>query len=422
MFRSVKASRLTASLLEGAFPWLPWVAQPQFHLAVGEKSLCQQSDVAPDAPMRDYGMELLCRAKSLGWTAETMRKLRVHSMSTDKRILEVVEWLNSLGIADKDAGDVVRRFPRVVSHKTDTLQERVESLAWKLNLSKAQAFQIFISYPMVASKSDEKLAITFSYLSTLGIPPDRIAKMVFNYPPLLGLDIEAKVNSFRAVFKSCCDVPEHRFVKMMTSYPRALGISAETLTQKLKYLQSIGVEKSHFVRLVVSSVWGLSIENKMKPNVEWLKDKGCSEEEIAKVVGRDRLFLAYSIEKLDRNYDILKKLGLSDEDIVRVFKSNPKIFGLALDGVNMQSKFNFVSTKLREEVGQFIAKFPSFLNLSLKKRLAPRFAFCRKCGMEGPLPKLAFTAADKTFCESVVKRPLEEYGAFLTKWEADHRG
>ena len=77
---------------------------------------------------------------------------------------------------------------------------------------------------------------------------------------------------------------------------------------------------------------GQSIDDKLKPNLQWLSQLGLSKNEVAKVVATWPRILGYSIEKkLKPTVQWLLNFGLGTTQVAKAVACNPRIVGYSIE-------------------------------------------------------------------------------------------
>lgn len=294
------------------------------------------------------------------------------------------------------------------------MSTKVEYLMKELNITKAEFLTVAKKFPGILTKSIKKLSTTCTIFKEMGASPGQISKIVTQCPTLFGLENTSRCIGLTEIIQDRCNVSGEELLRIFVRHPRVLTFSLEKVAQNIDYLIALGMPPKRVLSLKCSALWGRSIENAIVPCLEWLRERGLDNEQIVAVLAVEPLVLAYSREKLDRNYQVLTDLSLSKEQIAKIYIRSPKIFGLNLCTPNNRSKMEFIKKNMNSDVGAYLAKCPQILNLSLKKRIAPRFAYLSLNG--ATINIKALTVSDTNFCLNIVKKPEEEYLEFLSSW------
>ena len=128
------------------------------------------------------------------------------------------------------------------------------------------------------------------------------------------------------------------------------------------------------------SVLGFSIEEYLRPKVQWLEDLGLKQHQVVKTVSRFPALLSYSIERnLDLKLAWFLDLGLSKFQIAKMIVAYPSLLSLSLED-NLKRKAQwFMDLGLsQDEVAEVIVVFPPFLAYSVDKNLEPKRVLLQK--------------------------------------------
>ena len=120
----------------------------------------------------------------------------------------------------------------------------------------------------------------------------------------------------------------------MATFPAILGYSIEqNLKPTVQWLLDLGLSKTQVVKIVASKpqVFGCSIEQNLKPKVQWLLDVGLNKTQIAKVVTTFPPILGLSIEKNCKPKYILLVGTFGPDYSAQLIARFPPILGYSRD-------------------------------------------------------------------------------------------
>ncbi|KAL3693124.1 hypothetical protein R1sor_006775 [Riccia sorocarpa] len=180
-------------------------------------------------------------------------------------------------------------------------------------------------------------------------------------------DLEEKLK-----FLETCGLGDNQLLQMRKRLPSAvkntfLKLSMKKLIEVATFLdEEVGVERKDFGNLLFANPYiaGSSVEECLRPKVQFLRERGITKEEMGKMVLRSPQILTYSLEgKLLAIEQKLLEVGLKDGEIGRVFVRYPALIGTSI------SKFDKNVESLKEagisEVAKAIFKIPQIMSLSL---------------------------------------------------------
>ena len=153
--------------------------------------------------------------------------------------------------------------------------------------------------------------------------------------------------------------------KVVATAPQTLGYSIEqNLKPTVEWLSELGLSKAQVAKVVSAfpNVCGYSIEKKMA-SVHWLLYFGLSRSEVASTLAVKPQILGYSLERnLKPKVRWLQDWGLQRDQILR----HPVILGLSM--TNLKSKVNRLNDVLtKEQVIDLIARSPGVLGYSAER-------------------------------------------------------
>ncbi|KAG6550756.1 hypothetical protein Mapa_007660 [Marchantia paleacea] len=201
-------------------------------------------------------------------------------------------------------------------------------------------------------------------IGTEGAEPS-VATQFNNIP-----DLEEKLK-----FLETCGLGDNQLLQMRKRLPSAvkntfLKLSVKKLIEVATFLdEEVGVENKDFGNLLFANPYiaGSSVEECLRPKVEFLRQRGITKEEMGKMVLRSPQILTYSLEgKLLAIEQKLLEVGLKDDEIGRVFVRYPALIGTSI------SKFDKNVQSLKEagisDVARAIFKIPQIMSLSLDNK------------------------------------------------------
>lgn len=292
----------------------------------------------------------------------------------------------------------------------EKLRAKVAHLEAMLDMEVGGVLELVRKFPSLLGKSMEKMSATRNVLKAMGASQAQIKHIIMSSPQVFGLETASRVSNLGDKIRERCELSEEDLVRILSRHPRLLTMNVEKLAATMDFLIGQGMAPEKVISLKCSSLWGRSIENCILPSLEWLKGKGLDSKQIPVVLAKEPLVLAYTNEKLDRNHRVLMDLSLNNEEILQIYVRNPRIFGFNLAKPNMKSKMDFIENKLKKDVGKYLLTYPQFLNLSLKERIVPRYAYLSTHGFS--LVFKYFSVSDAYFCSKFIKKSEKEYQKF----------
>ena len=183
---------------------------------------------------------------------------------------------------------------------------------------------------------------------------------------------------------------EQGFTAVHVSMMRAKRFSARqsidnNLKPKLQWLSQLGLTKTQVAKAVATfpAILGYSIKQNLKPTVQWLLDMGLSKAQVAKVVATHPATLGLSIEQnLKLTVQWLRDLGLTKTQVAKVVATNPAILGYSIEQ-NLKPTVQWLSDLglSTTQVAKMVARKPNILGYSIEQNLKPTVHWLQDLGL-----------------------------------------
>ncbi|CAL9083584.1 unnamed protein product, partial [Musa textilis] len=247
---------------------------------------------------------------------------------------------------------------------------------------------------------DSVLGLFKSY----GFDNTQVKAVISANPRWLLLDVEKTLAPrFRALQDlgfSCSDITH-----LVRSNKHVINHKSETIVSKIQLWQRLVGSNDFLVKLCKRHRWflGASIEKRIRPNIEILRDCGITDQKLSMILRRHPYLIIQKAEALkasisrvenlgvartsgmfpqtlkvvhmitEKNFkahlEFFKGFGWSEDDFLAAFRKCPTLVGVSLK--SLQRKMEF----LVNEAGcapSYLALRPLILLMSLEKRLIPR--------------------------------------------------
>ncbi|THU43723.1 hypothetical protein C4D60_Mb00t12060 [Musa balbisiana] len=237
-----------------------------------------------------------------------------------------------------------------------------------------------------------------------GFDNTQVKKVISAKPQWLLVDVEKTLApKFRALQDlgfSCSDITH-----LVSSNNGVISHKPQTIVSKIKFWQGLLGSDDSFVKLCKNNRWflGFSIERRIQPNIEILRDCGITDQKLSTILRRHprlivqkaealkalishvenlgvsrtsgmfpptlKVLLMISKKNFKDHLEFFKGFGWSEDDFLAAFRKSPMLVGLSLK--SLQRKMEF----LVNEAGctpSYLAFRPDILLMSLEKRLMER--------------------------------------------------
>ena len=174
--------------------------------------------------------------------------------------------------------------------------------------------------------------------------------------------------------------------KVVVTHPQVLSCSIEdNLKPTVDWIKGLGLKQTQVAKVVarLPAVLGYSVEDNLQPKVDWIKGLGLNQAQVAKVVVRLPSVLGYSIEaNLQPTVDWIKGLGLNQMQVAKVIVSHPQVLGLSIED-NLQPTVDWIKGLLlnQAQVAKMVVRFPHLLSYSIENNLQPTVDWIKGLGL-----------------------------------------
>ncbi|XP_039060529.1 transcription termination factor MTERF6, chloroplastic/mitochondrial-like [Hibiscus syriacus] len=293
----------------------------------------------------------------------------------------VVAFLKNHGFSETQIATIIGKMPCILSSNVEkTLLPKITFFNSK-GISSSDLTKLFAKNPHILRVSLEKKIIpSFNFLSNL-FQSDNAAFGVLNLQPRIYLyDFDSYI------------LPNHNIL-------RQNGVPELNIVKGLRR-----VPKTFFVAPVV-----------LKDNVEKVKKLGFNPAKFTFVVALDVLG-SISKSTWERKFDVYRKCGWSEKEILEAFKGYPLLMAFSEDKI--KSVMDFLVNAMGFQA-LLIAKRPNLLGMSMEKRIVPRGFFLKDLMSKGLLEKKLglkmFLISEEFFLERFVYCYEEEKASELLK-------
>ena len=152
---------------------------------------------------------------------------------------------------------------------------------------------------------------------------------------------------------------------------RAISIQ-QSLKPKVQFLSDLGLRKSDVAKAVAAfpPILGYSIEQNLKPTVQWLLDVGLSKDRVAKVVAVHPQIVGYSIEQ-----NLKPTVQWSERQVAKALAAKPQILGCSIEQNLKPTVHWLLDLGLSKcQVAKAVAAFPPILGYSITENIQPKLA------------------------------------------------
>ncbi|XVF28356.1 hypothetical protein REPUB_Repub15cG0022600 [Reevesia pubescens] len=327
--------------------------------------------------------------------------LRCISSSSYEQSFTVSYLKNTCGLSSESA----LTASKFVHFGTPEKPDSVIAFFKNQGLSERQIASLIRARPRVLLSDVKKTLLPkLEFFKSKGVSIPELCKILGNHPIAFFGSLENHIipsfNFLSNLLKS-----DEAAIKVITCYPRIMTYDLDNyMLPDIDILRNYGVPESNIVKVLhsISKVF-LKSSVQFKETVEKVKEMGFSPSRMTFVIAV--LVLNFMAKPAwDKKFDVYKKCGWSDKEIMDAFRKYPTFISVSEDKVVKIMDF------LVKEMGlqpSLIAKRPRVITQSLEKRIVPRGLFARDLLSKGLVKKkftlyALFESSEKLFIEKFV--------------------
>ncbi|KAJ4843330.1 hypothetical protein Tsubulata_026703, partial [Turnera subulata] len=195
--------------------------------------------------------------------------------------------------------------------------------------------------------------------------------LVSAYPHIVEIDMKSKLGH---LIKLCSEVSDSRSFQWFLKNPQKAA--------PLFSFTAIAARYSTECQAQVGDVLGKKVIEQVKTSEEILRNFGCNEDEIAKLFERRPSLLNPNREQLQSKLSLLKELGISAADLVKIITCRPRFLSCRIHNC-FEERLEFFMTlfKSKEMLQKAIIRNPSLLTYDLHNKIKPAVLLYERMGV-----------------------------------------
>ncbi|XP_042513317.1 uncharacterized protein LOC122088196 isoform X2 [Macadamia integrifolia] len=337
---------------------------------------------------------LLCgRTSQLRWVGDYSSRLcflqtsslRFNSSAANESTLTSDFLINSCGLSPESA----LRVSKSIDLKTTAKADSVVALFKDYGFTQPQISNIITFNPNVLRVDPmKKLKPKIELLRDMGISGTNLAKILTRYANFLTASLERELVPNLEFIRSFIDTNE-RFAITLTRLTWCTRLP-EIMTPNIEILRDHGVTESNISRLMFLHprllIWK---SEQFKWAVLRVKEMGL-EPSSSPFIPAFRVLSGMKNPTWEAKLAVFSSFGWSSDDILFLFRKLPTIFGLSEKRIG--AGLDFFMNKLNWTIAD-IMKYPGILQLSLEKRIFPRFSVIQVLLVKGLMKKKSIGTA-----------------------------
>ncbi|KAE8650381.1 hypothetical protein Csa_010623 [Cucumis sativus] len=285
--------------------------------------------------------------------------------------------------------------------------------------SESQISDLIKKVPLILSANPEILFPILLFFKSKGLSSPAITKLVCFAPQILKRSLNQEIIPFFDYIQAVLGTVE-KTVATIKRFPRILGWNLRiSVGPNIEILKQFGVPDSNISTYLQRQPKVFSTSSiRFKEIVERVTEMGFNPQRLQFIVAVHAL-RSLTKSSWDKKLEVYRKWGLSEEEFYLAFRKYPWCMALSEDKINDTMDF-FINKMGRES--SLVARRPSLLSYSLKKRLFPRGYVYQVLLSKGLIKKeknldLLFEPPEKRFIEKYINAHKEQVPGLLELYE-----
>ncbi|XVF62624.1 hypothetical protein PTKIN_Ptkin09bG0023300 [Pterospermum kingtungense] len=285
--------------------------------------------------------------------------------------------------------------------------------------SKTQITDLIRRQPdLLVSDTEKTLLPKLEFFHSIGFSRPDLTKLLSNYPAVLKSSLEKQIipsyNFLRNLFQS-----NDKTIKAIKRFTGVLVYSFEShLFPNIKILRRNGVPESNIIAIFHRKPRTFMFNPvRFKEVVEEVKRMGIPSDRKKFL---EAIFALRSMSKstLENKFAVYRRWAWSDQEILEAFRKYPTCMTVSEEKI--MAIMNFLVNKMGYST-TLVAKQPSILHRSLKRRIVPRALFAQELLSQGLITDIKlsvlFDTTEEVFLKRFVNRHADRAPELLKLYE-----
>ncbi|KAI9117202.1 hypothetical protein K1719_011368 [Acacia pycnantha] len=196
-----------------------------------------------------------------------------------------------------------------VSRSIDPFHPKLSQQSlYRKEISLANLFQrVFEDFPTVVVMDKEEILSIIEFLMEIGVPRDKIDRVISLHPRVLGLGIEDRLKPL------LCDLSDLGFsddeiIKEIIREPKILGMELGEFSRRLQLLKTLKCREPIKEKIFQEGILRAGFEVKLR--VDCLCSHGLIRRDAFKVLWEEPRVVTYDLENYEKKIDFLAQDGI----------------------------------------------------------------------------------------------------------------
>ncbi|KAL4197642.1 hypothetical protein AMTRI_Chr04g189360 [Amborella trichopoda] len=294
--------------------------------------------------------------------------------SMRKNMIPVLGYLEKIGIQRSKLGELVKNYPQVLLASVVVELVPVVKFLRGLDIERQDIPYVLQKYPeLLGFKLEGTMSTSVAYLVSIGVSPRDIGPMMTQFPYILGMRVGTMIKPIVDYLVSL-GLPKKVLARMFEKRAYILGYDLEeSMKPNVESLLSFGVRRESLATVIAQypQILGLPLKVKLSSQQYFFKLKlNVDPEGFARVVEKMPQVVSLNQSVILKPVEFLRGRGISTEDVAKMVVACPQILACRVE--LMKNSYYFFKSEMKRPV-QELVQFPSYFTYSLESRIKPRY-------------------------------------------------
>ncbi|KAK9101408.1 hypothetical protein Scep_024838 [Stephania cephalantha] len=294
--------------------------------------------------------------------------------SVRKNLIPVLGYLEKIGIPRSRLGEFVKNYPQIFHASVVVELAPVVKFLRGLDVERLDIGYVLEKYPEILGfKLEGTMSTSVAYLVSIGVSPRDIGPMVTQYPYFLGMRVGTVIKPV-VDFLVSVGVPKKIVARMIEKRAYVLGYDLEeTMKPNVECLISFGVRRELLASVIAQypQILGLPLKAKLASQQYFFNLKlRIDPEGFARVIEKMPQIVSLNQNVIWKPVEFLRGRGISLDDVAKMVVKCPQLVALRVE--LMKNSYYFFKSEMNRPV-QELVDFPEYFTYSLESRIKPRY-------------------------------------------------
>lgn len=294
--------------------------------------------------------------------------------SVRKNMIPVLSYLEKLGIPRSRLADFLRRYPQVLHASVIVELAPVVKFLRGLDVDRSDIPFVLQRFPdLLGFKPEGTMSTSVAYLVSVGVAPRDIGPMVTQFPFFLGMRVGTAIKPLLDFLLSL-GLPRRILACMLEKRPYVLGYDLhETVKPNVDALLGFGVRREALPSVIAQypPILGLPLKAKLSAHQYFFNLKlGIDPDGFARALERMPQIVSLNQSVILKPVEFLRGRGISGEDVARMVVRCPQLVALRVE--LMKNAYYYFKSEMKRPL-QELLEFPEYFTYSLESRIKPRY-------------------------------------------------